>query len=286
MLSRATEGSVEGPESPRARAYLQLMEAALDLGSRHRMAIEATIPAHAGLGSGTQLALAVATALRTLHGLPADPDGDAARLGRGARSGVGSGFFSTGGLVVDGGKADSSLDSRDRPPPVVARLAFPPEWRVILVLHHGTAGLHGEAELAAFAALPPFPQEASAEICRLVLMQALPGIAERDLAAFGGAITTIQSMVGGHFAPAQGGVFTSPAVAQAMRHLAERGATGIGQSSWGPTGFAFAESVEAAEAMVAGVSEAIGDPALEIRIVAGRNSGAVVERLTRLADAH
>ena len=52
------------------------------------------------LGSGTQLALAVAAALRALHGYPLDPREDAVLLDRGARSGIGIGIFEQGGLVV------------------------------------------------------------------------------------------------------------------------------------------------------------------------------------------
>ena len=45
----------------------------------------------------------VAAALRRLHDLPLDAPGDAVRLDRGTRSGVGIGLFEHGGLVVDGG---------------------------------------------------------------------------------------------------------------------------------------------------------------------------------------
>ena len=54
-------------------------------------------------------------------------------------------------------------------------------------------------------------------------------------------------MVGAHFAPAQGGVFTSPRVGAAMAALDAMGAHGTGQSSWGPTGFAFADSEDTAQ---------------------------------------
>ena len=80
----------------------------------------------------------------------------------------------------------------------------------------------------------------SGAICRLVLMQALPALAEQDLAGFGAAITAIQDHAGDYFAP-PGRPFHQPAAsAPRCGVLAEAGATGIGQSSWGPTGFAFA----------------------------------------------
>ncbi len=82
-------------------------------------------------------------------------------------------------------------------------------------------------------------------------MQALPALVERDLAQFGEAISRIQTILGNYFAPAQGGArYTSPSVAAAMALLERYGAIGIGQSSWGPTGFAFAASDDEAQRLV------------------------------------
>ena len=156
------------------------------------------------------------------------------------------------------------------PPPVVARMPFPEEWRVILVLDQTTEGLHGDDEMTAFRKLPPFPRTTVGEICRLALMGVMPALMSHDFAAFGASIAAIQRLVGEHFAPAQGGVFTSRRVAGVIARLEAAGASGIGQSSWGPTAFAFAPSEEAARKFVASV-EPVGT---ELRIVQGRNHGA------------
>ncbi|MBC8129422.1 MAG: GHMP kinase, partial [Rhizobiaceae bacterium] len=244
-LSRAIDTTVEGPEKTRARWHLEAMRSHLGIEHHHhRMVIEEVIPAHCGLGSGTQIALAVAAALRELNGLALDPVGDADYLGRGNRSGVGAGFFLDGGVLVDGGKGE-----RDGPPPVIARLPFPETWRVILVLDPARRGFAGAAERDAFEALPRFPERDAADICRLVLMRALPSLAEKDIEGFGSAIADVQRRVGSHFAPAQGGVFSSAKVALAMETLAASGAHGIGQSSWGPTGFAILPSEQEAAAL-------------------------------------
>jgi predicted sugar kinase len=103
-------------------------------------------------------------------------------------------------------------------------------------------------------------------------MGAMPALVERDLPAFGAAVSAIQILIGGHFAPAQGGLFTSKRVEALVRRLAEAGGVGIGQSSWGPTGFAFAPSEDAARAIVR-ATPAAGE-GIEVRIVKGRNSGA------------
>jgi beta-RFAP synthase len=269
-LSRSGETMVSGPESERAAAHLTALCRRLDIRAQHRLIVEQAIPPHAGLGSGTQIALAVAAALRTLHRLPLDIDGDATLLARGNRSGIGIASFADGGVIIDAGKDDG-----DRPPTVVARLPFPDEWRVILILDQRQNGLHGEDEVKAFRSLPPFPASGTGEICRQVLTGVMPALIDRDLPAFGAAITAIQMLVGAHFAPAQGGVFTSKRVEAVARNLAEAGAVGIGQSSWGPTGFAFAPSESAALQMVAAVRKAAGQ-GIEVRIVQGRNSGAKI----------
>ncbi len=103
--------------------------------------------------------------------------------------------------------------------------------------------------------LPPFPESGVGEICRHVLMGVMPALVERDLAAFGAAISAIQRLVGNYFAPAQGGVFTSETCRRLAHRLAEAGAVGIGQSSWGPTGFAFAPSEAVACSMVGRAQE-------------------------------
>jgi len=271
-LSRAAETSVEGSEAARAEQHLSALCRHLGIKSHHRLVVEQAIPSHAGLGSGTQIALAVAAALRTLHGLPLDVAGDAILLARGARSGIGIASFESGGVIVDAGK-----NSSGRPPPVVARLPFPDEWRVLLILDEAVEGLHGQDELQAFRALPQFPAAGAGEICRQVLMGLMPALVERDLPVFGAAVTTIQTLIGTHFAPAQGGVFTSRRVEALARRLVDAGAVGIGQSSWGPTGFAFAPSEDEARRIVDSVRDATG-AGIEIRIVQGRNSGAKISQ--------
>ena len=283
IVLRAANGetSVEGPERTRARWHLEAMRSHLGIEHHHHhLVIEEVIPARAGLGSGTQIALAIAAGLRTLNGLPLDPEGDAQYLGRGVRSGVGAGFFLNGGVLVDAGKG-----SGEAPAPIVARLAFPEAWRVILVLDPSRHGFSGGAETDAFKALPPFPEDAAAEICRRVLMQALPALHEADIEMFGTAVDAIQQRIGTHLAPAQGGVFTSPAVAAAVGKLRSAGAHGGGQSSWGPTGFTFARSEAEARTLVAKLGRSSPAEGLEIRIAEGRNEGAAIDLHRQPASA-
>ncbi len=233
------------------------------------------IPAHAGLGSGTQLALSIGAALRRLHGLAPDPADDAALSGRGARSGIGIALFTQGGFVVDGGRGDATSI-----PPLLARLPVPPDWRVLLLRDPDHQGLFGEQEQQAFRDLPPMQQDDAARLCRLTLMQLLPALAEADLPRFGVALSDIQRIIGAYFAPAQGGVFASAKVGAALRWLEGQGACGTGQTSWGPSGFAFVNAPDAAEALARAVADTPQAAGLIITVQQPRNHGA------RIQEAH
>jgi beta-ribofuranosylaminobenzene 5'-phosphate synthase len=270
QLREAARFETSGEESDRsARLALRIAER-LGLSTAKRLIVANAIPAHAGLGSGTQLAMAIASAFRQFAGLPLDPAGDARLLDRGARSGVGAALFESGGLVVDAGRGPNTGI-----PPVVARVTFPPDWRVLLMLDSRMQGAHGESEKQAFARLSRFPASLSGEICRRTLMQILPGAAEADFAAFGEGVALVQEIVGDHFAPVQGGGrFTSAAVAKVAERLAADGAGGIGQSSWGPTGFAFAPDQDCAEFLARRAGPE--DETVKIKICEARDHGAEV----------
>lgn len=269
-ITRSDGNAASGVESQRA---LALIEKFAPRGRTYGAEVSAAIPAHAGLGSGTQLALAIGAGIARLEGRHLDAR-DLAALGeRGARSGIGVSAFASGGFIIDGGKGDG-----DAPPPVTLRTDFPEEWRVLLILDKRRAGVSGEAESTAFADLPEFPETAAARICHLVLMKLVPGLAEGNLEAFGRALSEIQEIVGGYFAAKQGGsAWTSKAVGRLALRMREAGAHGIGQSSWGPTGFAFVESEKAAERLYHSLVEDAKADGLDLKIARGRNSGATFQ---------
>lgn len=277
----AGEIVAHGPQAGRAADYARRALSALGIESGVRLRIEQAIPDHAGLGSGTQLALAVGTALARLHGIDW-PTRDIARaLGRGGRSGIGLGLFGQGGFLVDGGRRGD----QDEPPTAIAHMDFPAAWRFVLVFDHGFKGLHGAQEKQAFADLPKFSEERAGHLCRLALMGALPALAERDIQAFGAAVSGIQEVVGDHFAPAQGGRYASPRVARALAWLGGHGAAGIGQSSWGPTGFALVESEVAAHGLARSARVELADEGLEFMVCAARNRGADIHGERRAVRA-
>jgi len=227
---RAPALAAEGPDAERALAFAQRFAAYHRLDARVRFCLHRTIPAHAGLGSGTQLALAVARATAELYGLPTDPAALARGVDRGRRSAVGTWTFAAGGFVLEGGHRSDG----DGVAPLVVRLPIPASWRCVVAVPRGTPGLAGDEEAAAFARLPPAPAREVERVAHLVLLQLLPALAEGDLADFGAALAEVQRITGRWFAPVQGGGFAPGETGQLVERLREWGAVGVGQSSWGP----------------------------------------------------
>jgi predicted sugar kinase len=96
----------------------------------------------------------------------------------------------------------------------------------------------------------------------------------------------INARVGDHFAPAQGGRYASPRVAAVLTWLASAGFRGIGQSSWGPTGFVLTASSDTARALRDDLARRFGDDtALSFRICTGRNRGADIRKLPAQSDS-
>jgi beta-RFAP synthase len=259
----------------RAKEYVQRLRDRCQRAAPLSLRLRRVLPPHAGFGSGTQLALAVGRAFVRWQGLDIPTATLAVWLGRGRRSGIGIAGFDAGGLLVDGGPGREGT-----PAPVVARLAVPDAWRIVVVLDERVQGLSGAGEATAIAALPAFARSQAAEVCHQVLMRVLPGVAAEDFAPFAAGINRVQQLLGEHFAPAQGGrAWTSASVGRFMQWVRSTAAdqAAIGQSSWGPTGFAIVPSAAAAQRLIDGaLSAGALDCGLVLRTVAARNSGATI----------
>ena len=274
-VRRCNTLQVEGPAAAQVRALVCAAALIEKLGLPHGLCINIrrAIPDHVGLGSGTQMTLAVAAGLSRLYGLDL-PTRHAARLmSRGMRSGIGIGAFDTGGFILDGGRGDE-----DALPPVIMQSVFPEAWRLLLIFDERGPGIHGTEEKEAFKTLPTFPADKAAALCRLVMMQALPALVEQDCDRFGHAVGQLQQVVGDHFAPAQSGRFASPEVARVLDWLQQQGIQGIGQSSWGPTGFAILDSQARADSVLQAVVDRFdGNASLRFMVCRPRNHGSRIE---------
>ena len=205
--------------------------------------VKQVIPEHAGLGSGTQLSLAVATALAKLFGVKAPVRELADVMGRGQRTSVGTTIFEQGGFVVDGGKSTSEK----RFPATIFRQPFPQDWRFVVAVPAVNKGLAKNEETAAFKALAPMKAEEAGKMCRLTMMKLLPSLIERDIKSFGEALTQIQIVIGDYFAEVQGGTYSSQTAAEGIELLQKIGAHGAGQSSWGPAFYGVTQKEKARE---------------------------------------
>lgn len=271
-----------GPGSERALNYARTLYEKWNLDGGCKVIVHTSIPAHSGLGSGTQMALCLGSGIAALWGIDVDIMELADMLGRGARSGIGVAAFQQGGLIVDGGRGQHT-----RVPPTIVRHPFPDAWRILLVLDESDSGLHGSSESDAFSTLPRFSDQCAGFLSRQVLARILPGIVENNISEFGLGVSEIQARVGDYFAPAQGGRYTSAAVAQVIEYLVEMNVPGVGQSSWGPTAFGFFDSDTAAHSMLRELQTRFTHlPQLSYKVVKGDNIGAVIRRNEENSQTH
>ena len=242
LLEAARAGEVEGdgPDADRAAAFARRFLARHGQRGGVHLRLHRAIPAHVGLGSGTQLGLAVARAVAELYELPTMTRELARTVDRGRRSAIGTWAFESGGFILEGGRRPGT----DELAPLLARYDIPPTWRYVVAGPPAAPGLSGEAEADAFRRLPPPNLRDVERVAHLVLMRLLPGLVERDLEAFGSALSEIQRITGAWFAAAQGGVFVPGPTAALIERLADVGASGVGQSSWGPTVYAIVDGAE------------------------------------------
>ena len=231
---------------------------------------------HVGLGSGTQLGMAVAQGLNAFFGGNwRTPQEFAVAVGRGRRSAVGLYGSILGGLLIEGGKYGAEEIS-----PLISRIELPEAWRFVLAWPGGQQGLSGDAETTAFEQLPPVPSETTAALCQEALLELAPAAAAADFERFGESVFRFGCLAGKCFAAQQGGEFANACVARLVGWLREQGVLGVGQSSWGPAVFALTPNLEAAEALAAKLAASPEYRELEVMLASPANCGAAVLRST------
>ncbi len=255
LLEAAPSERIEarGPDAERAAALAEQARERLGTGGA-LIRVHRAIPPHAGLGSGTQLGLAVARALAELYGIDVDAPTLAAATGRGRRSAIGTYAFDGGGFIVEGGRSPG----RDGVAPLLGRYPVPASWRYVVAIPEGPPGLSGDAEAEAFRQLPPPDLREVERVAHLVLMRLLPSLVESDLDGFGAALSEVQRITGGWFAPGQGGVFAPGPTGMLVERFRAAGAPGVGQSSWGPTAYAIVDGPERAQRLASLAREWLG----------------------------
>lgn len=275
LLVQAAQGlEATGPEADRALTFARRYLSGEGLPEAARIVVHRTMPAHRGLGSGTQLGLAVATALAELHGRTTDPVQLAGVVQRGARSAVGTWLFRDGGFVLEGGRRESGGMA-----PLLVRHPMPAAWHAVVAIPDASPGLSGEDESRAFRDLPAASEREVERVSHLVLMQLLPALVEADLPAFGEALSLVQTITGGWFASEQGGPFAPGPTQRLLEVLREGGAAGVGQSSWGPTVYGIVGGRDAALELADLARPAVGEGG-QVVAVPFSNAGALVTHST------
>jgi beta-ribofuranosylaminobenzene 5'-phosphate synthase len=269
--------SIEGQEIELVNDLANRFFTAYHLKPSVHINIKQIIPAHVGLGSGTQLSLAIAVALAKLYNVQASVQELTFAMNRARRTGVGTAIFMHGGFVVDGGKAITKSNELAKFPPVIYRQPFPVEWRFIVAIPNLIEGLSNSQENHAFDRLTKMPGDSVGKICRLTMLKLLPALAEVDINSFGEALTGIQEIIGGYFAQVQGGKFTRADVAESVEFMKEVGAYGVGQSSWGPALYGVIKQEEAKPALRKVHAYLKAHTGGEAFIVKANNKGATVK---------
>lgn len=272
-LDRSGEWSATGVLADRALGFARRVWDAACIRWREGVRLTADgPPEHVGLGVGTALGLATARALLMSDIFRSRTTPELATLtGRGERSGIGLNGFDRGGFLFDGGKI---VDTDT--PALLAREPFPTDWRVVLIRPPGPGAWHGESERAAFRR--PRSVEVVLHTTRLLSAIAndviLPAVRQADYRTFCDAIFLFNRTAGEPFAVDQGGAYCGPEVTRLIETVRGWGVSGVGQSSWGPTVFAFASDPPSAEAL-ANRARTEWPSLADVRITAANNSGAL-----------
>ena len=221
-----------------------------------KIRIVKSFPQHAGLGSGTQLALAVVKSVLCFCDSEVNSLEELVSLAnRGKRSAVGSYGFEQGGFIIDSGKVPGETLA-----PLKVRTNFPTSWHWVLIqlnqsgLDHSdlaySAGLSGSTEKMAFEQIPSVPKSTTAVLEKKAFEQILPAVQSSNFERFSENLYFFGALAGSCFAAIQGGTFASAEIENAINKIRSWGISGVGQSSWGPTIFVITPNIQAANDLI------------------------------------
>jgi beta-ribofuranosylaminobenzene 5'-phosphate synthase len=254
----------------------------LHAGGNVSITVREYFPSHIGLGSGSQIMLAIARGIAEIYGRSLPVNELALLAGRGGTSGIGTAAFEHGGFIIDGGHTfgqgceksefrPSAASRGVRPPPVIVHHDFPADWRILLAMPNLPAGASGMREIDIFKTHCPIPVEEVRKLCHEILMRMLPGIVEKDLDLFGSSVNAVQELgfkkVELSLQPKQ--------IPELIKRIRSAGAACSGMSSFGPTVYAIGDTDmrEIEQAARSCMDEYAGGTTL---ITSARNKGASV----------
>lgn len=215
---------------------------------------------HCGLGSGTQVACAVAAILERARGRSiSNIDQLKVLTGRGARSCVGLQGFMEGGFIVDYGHSQA----RSRPS---LRMSFPTQWRLLLVRVSNSQGDSGDAEQQMFHQCASHPNPNRQHMLDLIESEIVPALHSHDWERWDRSVGRYGYHAGKIFLRCQGGIHRTPEISRLVDLLMHRGCAGAAQSSWGPTVLVVARDDDHATWLINVIKEEFPDATIECTV--------------------
>lgn len=263
---------VKGCQAGRVTEVINEVRAQFKTTKHYMIEVQKCIPEHVGLGSTTQLKLALYSAILRLEGIVTSLENIAVKAGVGSISGVGFYGFKYGGLIVDSGRRQGNELVG-----LLARYEFPENWYIAVVVPATRHRVFGEVEEKYMMTYTTINESSYCRALEIVFRRLLPAVVERNFTDFVTSVEELDKLTSNYFA-AQKGRFCCKESEVVATALKEAGGEGIGQSSWGPTIYAFFETRKAAENAIKYVEEVTGNKFsfYYIGVLSARNYGARV----------
>ena len=242
-------------------------------------------PSHVGLGSKTQLSLAIAVAITKLKNINDTSLIDLTKLvNRGGTSGIGWRGFEKGGFIVDAGHEfgkgkeketflPSSASKEANPAITILRYPVPEHWRFVLVIPNVKKGAYGDEEVSIFQSHAPILKEEVNEVSHQILMKIVPGIIKKDLECFGEGLKRIQNI---GFKKIEISL-QHEIVKKTLAFFEDYGVKAYGMSSFGPSVVGIVESDDEANKLLKAAQMRVNGAGGHIYLCKPNNHGAKIE---------
>lgn len=262
---------------------IKKLQDSLNLKNSYKFEFESKLPVHVGLGSQTQLSIALAHGLSLLEGQAHTIYELASMVGRGGTSGIGIAAYDNGGFILDGGhtiveKPDflPSHFSSAKPAILLHRHEVPSDWYFVVAVPDVGKGKYGAAEVEIFNKYCPLTTEEVEKISRIILMQILPALVENDIEHFGLGLNSIQK-VGFKRIENQ---LQHEHVKSVQEFYMAHGAHGAGLSSFGPATFCVVRTEGCARELASKTKRYLKDNGLtgSVFYTKANNNGAEIKK--------
>jgi len=244
-------------------------------------------PSHVGLGSKTQLSLAIATAITKLKNMSNLSLRELTKLvERGGTSGIGWRGFEAGGFILDAGHdfgkgkeketfLPSSASANANPAITLLRYPIPENWSFLLAIPNVKKGAYGDEEISIFQSHAPIPKEEVNEVSHQILMKLIPGLMKKNLECFGEGLIRIQNI---GFKKIEISL-QHQIVKDLLKFFDSYGLKAYGMSSFGPSVIGITENEDTTASLLKEVQKRLKSIGGHIYICKPNNTGAKIEFL-------